>query len=453
MRTLITILLALLYPAVWGLEISTNPGQLASTVSKPAESIESLTVKGLINQDDLKYIADSLGSLRTLDLSDCSIVDAAIADGTFADNNIEVINLPAQPLIIGTGAFMGSALKSIVIPGGSTLGMGAFAACPALELAVLNHIDLSAGYAFKDCQALKQVHCADVKNIGEASFSGCRQLSTITGSGSAATIGPRAFAGCEALEKFEFPATPCSIGEHAFVSSGLQNAVLASGSHIAKGSFFDCIHLSEISLSQGTDSLPPYSLKGAGIEGELILPEGLQHMGEYCLKGASRIEKITLPSSLASVGNHAMDGNTALQTIEAGTLTTVPETGDDVWEGIDASKVNLAVAENMQESFRAANQWQDFNVIISDNGSVRLPIADETVIAADLHGNTLVVEASGADIAQLQLADLAGRVLATLLPCAPSASVSLETLQTQIILVHVVLCNGKCATIKILRHG
>lgn len=453
MRTLITILLALLSPAVWALEITTNPGQLASTLCGSSEGIESLTVKGLINQSDLNYIADSLGSLRTLDLSGCSIVDAAIAEGTFAGNDIETIKLPAQPLRIGAGAFMGSAIKSIDIPGGSALCMGAFATCPSLELAELNGANISAGYTFKDCPVLKQANCSNISNIGEASFSGCRQLGSIIGTGTATTIGPRAFAGCEALEKFEFSGTACTIGEHAFSSSGLQHAVLASGSHIAEGSFFDCKHLSGLSLSEGMDSLPRYSLKGAGAEGELTLPDGLQHMGDYCLKGASRIEKIVLPASLASVGNHAMDGTAALRTIEAGALSAVPATGDDVWEGIDPTKVNLAVAENMQESFRAANQWQDFNVIISDNGSVRLPIADETAITVALHTNTLLIEASGADIAQMQLADLAGRMLATLTPHAPSASVSLEPFQTQIILVHVMLSNGACKTIKILRHG
>lgn len=460
MRGVLLILSALSALAAFALDVTTTPGQLGTLLAGQSQSVETLAVKGTVDQSDLDYIASELTSLAELDLSGCTVAGGSIADGTFAGSRIATLTLPDQALRIGDAAFMGSALTAISIPSGSSLGMGAFAACQELKTVKLNGADLSAGYAFKDCKSLQLVDMSGVSALGEASFAGCAAMDKAANTDGISSIGRRAFAGCGALGDFAFGTSGTEIEAHAFAGSGLRSVCLASGSSLGEGAFFHCGSLGGMSLAEGLDSLPRYALKGAALAGELSLPEGLQSIGAYSLKDVTALEKITLPSTLAEVGDHAMDGMTGLAAIEAGELAAVPATGDGVWTGVDQSKVELAVAQNMFDSFSSANQWQDFNVIISEKGTVRLPSADESRVTATVSGDILTVEASDAEISRLELYDMGGRLLLAVDPSSARATVDLGPFQAGIIVVRATLDNmttdrktGASATFKIYRHG
>lgn len=469
-------------------DIKCQAGTLASTVGNDAKNIETLTVSGQIDASDMHFLATEMPKLRSLDISQCTIAayrgtslngatDYAaglIPQGFFAGTKLSAVKLPAlEALSIGDAAFAASDITEIVLPANTrSLGQGAFAACKALTKAVLTQDVQSTGYTFRDCPALVEVDLAGVKSVAQRDFAGCSKLNEIRGTQNLTEIRSYAFAGNKALESFDFGPALTSIGDHAFegdalaevdIQSGLKNigkfafadnryliAVILppSTETIGEGAFFDCPALTEFIIPQGCDEIAPYMLKDAESLDNINLGNAVS-IGCYALKGAG-IESLSLPATIDKIDTGAMESMDKLAEIDAKALKNVPRLGNDVWADVPVQGVSLYVDQKLEEAFKNAAQWQEFDIHPTNVG-VEGVTATNTALRGVYTAEALLLEAEGTEIADVKIYNIAGTMLATSQPAAARCAVAADNWDADIIVITCSLADGSSASLKLAR--
>lgn len=119
--------------------------QLVSEQNQNWRSAVSLTVSGPMNNDDIKFVRDSLPKLKTLDMTDAVV--RALPASAFERAKYKTVRLPLTLESIGTDAFNGcSLIDTLILPEGlQTIGESAFLLCNGLKLLKLPSTLLSIG--------------------------------------------------------------------------------------------------------------------------------------------------------------------------------------------------------------------------------------------------------------------------------------------------------------------
>ena len=130
--------------------------------------------------------------------------------------NIEEIELPNSIAKIGGGAFYGcSSLKSITLPPNIKSIRGAFYGCVLIKSVFIPSSIEECESAFAGCTSLQSVCFSDgFAPISLGSFSGCRNLESITIPSNATDIGT--FGECEKLQTITIPQNVSKIVDGAF---------------------------------------------------------------------------------------------------------------------------------------------------------------------------------------------------------------------------------------------
>ncbi|MDE5786289.1 MAG: leucine-rich repeat protein [Duncaniella sp.] len=481
MKNLFLPLIALLTSlAAAATDITTgNAGQLATMLGNNAATTTSLSVSGPVNASDLHFIA-SLPALSTLDLSRAKIVEEAnarLATNTrtyqadhlppyiLAGGKFSTIKLPDGLVEIGDGALMSTSITSIAIPASvKRIGNGALADCRSLSsLTVPSTVTTLGSHLCDGATALKSV-TFNASYIPAYAFRGCVALSGFEGS--PVTIGDYAFAGCTALKSFPFPAGLSAAGTGAFYNSGLNAADLGSCRHldtlgdyafagceelvsvrlpeglesIGEGAFFADRSLRALNIPTTVTTLDDFSLKGTGSldSSTGLLSDGVSTIGRYALAGMESLKSVMIPAGLVSIDDYGMAGMTSLESIDARRPREVPETGARVWDGIDPSKVTLYVDPSMENSFLAAEQWNDFSIVTSGMESVEADSGSGAPsVNLSIDGTDLVITSSSS-IDAVAVYDISGRRLAE--ACGhgkTSLDISLSGITPQVLIVTV----------------
>lgn len=416
--------------AAHALDVSTTAGRLAASVADPA-SVAELRVAGSLDAADFHFIATSMPALTTLDLGAATIAayDGEPIDGIrhfaagelppmlLAGTALETLVLPADISSIGYCALADTHLKAVSLPATlKSIGSGAFAGCKQLQCAECATAALGDA-TFASCTALEQVKLTAAATVaGARCFDGCTALTSVEGSENIAVIADDAFRGCSSLADFAFAPGLKSIGARAFSGSGLQSADLEACTALASvgsAAFSRCEALKTLSLPEGCDAAEARALAlNSPAIAEAALP--VAEIPAYALADDSAVATLTLPAGLEYIGDNAMAGMTGLTAIDAKALTSVPELGTEVWKGVDQSKVKLDASDAMAGAFRAAAQWQDFNITGGATGSI--DAVAEPKISARFAGYMLEVDCTGADVESVTVADIEGRILAVLTP-------------------------------------
>lgn len=469
------------------LTVDSKPGELSSLVSDPA-AVTELTLAGTVDASDIFFIADSMPALKSLNLSSASIAGysgkkigtssvyapGTIPTGAFAGNGITSLVLPAG-VKVGDMAFASTALTTLTLPDGVTLGDGAFADCRSLTGITLNNTTLGV-HSFTSCKALAKVELGGSTVIADGSFSNCSALATVSGADKVVSIGDKAFSGCSALTTFDFGKQLVSIGDQAFASSGLESAnmqrcsalrsigswafasdknletvSLPDDAVLGQGVFFECTALKNVNIPENIISVPEYALKGNTAMESIAIPEGIGTIGAYSMTGASGIETVSIPSTITEIGDGAMEGMTNLSKISAGTLAEVPQTGRDVWKGVNQANVRLEVNKGAKPLFEVADQWKDFNIAIVTNVQAPSVEVPQVKVRGRFDGTVLMLEATGDDITTVELFDLAGALLHRSFHSDISVDIDTSNIDTNLMLVRCTLATGSTASLKMAR--
>lgn len=115
---------------------------------------------------------------------------------------------------------MADKIVKVVMEGGTTVGMYAFAYMPNLKAVELpSAMETITTYAFKGCTSLESIRIPEgIKVVLPETFEGCKNLKTVSMPSTLATILYKAFYGCSALEKVDLPDSLTMIGDQAFAN-------------------------------------------------------------------------------------------------------------------------------------------------------------------------------------------------------------------------------------------
>lgn len=389
--------------------VTTTAGQLATVVTD--NTITSLTISGTLDARDFKYITDELVNLKTLDLSNVTIVayNSTLDDEMIAGEyqhqartlpycaltgmtTLQNITLPSNLKAIDYGALAGcTGLTAITIPSGiKRIGDDAFNSCSALtQVEIRGSVDFLGNSAFAHCHNLKKVVINPYVPmvIGANAFADCIKLDDVVVSYNVTAIGEGAFNGCSSLKSIyiQRESKITDIGDKAFYNSALESlsfdrmpllkhlgawalartqlkkvSIPANVKSMDEGVLFYNNKLTTVELPKTLSYLPDYMLAGCDhIKGAPFMTQNLGNIGDYAIYNQSQHNSITVPLNVYYIGSHAMAGMTGLNEITSKPLKA-PELGDDVWQGIDQSAVKLNVNQESIDDYSAAEQWMNF---------------------------------------------------------------------------------------------
>lgn len=394
------------------LTVTSTAGKLSTFV--PDHNITSLTINGTLDARDFKFIADELTLLKTLKMENATIeaysgtVDDGFLSGslTFEANTLpycalmgmvtlQTVTLPNNLTAIDYGALAGTGITSITLPDKvKSIGDDAFNSCKSLTYIGLSYaVNHLGAKAFAHCSSLTKVVMSPSSPlvIGNEAFADCQQLTTVVIGRNVTAVGDGAFSGCTSLEHIGISSGSQleEIGDKAFYMSALKSidfkqmpllkhlgAWALAKTNISKinlpdhvkqldeGTLFYTTSLKNIELPKTLTYLPDYML--AGCNNITTSPAGFMtqqmgNIGDYALYNQSQYSEIDIPYGVYYIGTKAMAGMTGLDEINAKPLE-VPELGEEVWAGIDQSKVKLNVNKNVVNAYKTTDQWMNFLV-------------------------------------------------------------------------------------------
>ena len=159
----------------------------------------------------------------------------------------------------------------------------------------------------KDCRTFFVP--SDVKIIGKAAFSDCRNLEHIKIPESVKRIEESAFANCESLKSVWLPDGMSSIADTCFLRcSGLEKIKIPDEiKSIGDFAFRGCTSLKQIELPDSLEYVGVAPFMETALT-EIIFPEGLKTIADMSVYECENLTSVVLPGSLEEIGQFFSDG-------------------------------------------------------------------------------------------------------------------------------------------------
>lgn len=253
-------------------------------------------------------------------------------DETFcANKNIKSVTIPESVEAIGEDTFAAcSNLESVQI-GENVKGIGeyAFGYCTSLkEITLPQSVEYIGNIAFKNCYALEEITLPqNLEKIGSRAFYNCTALTDVTINGNVSRLKGETFSGCSALKSVNFAANCLErIDKNAF--TGCKELSEISGLDSLKELGTD-VFTDTAWLAAKKQEIPLVTAGSVLIDGknyaeaDLAIPDGIVMIADKAFKGNTNIKSLTVPQSVERIGDLAFNMCKKLSNI------SVPETLDE----------------------------------------------------------------------------------------------------------------------------
>ena len=148
-----------------------------------------------------------------------------------------------------------------------------------------------------------------VVEIGARAFQSCSALTDINLSEGLTKIGEVAFYGCTNLQRLDIPDTVTVIDEFAFASCNkLQSVEIPQNiTVIERGVFNGCMNLSQVTIGENVKTIGDSAFAHCRNLLSIKIPNGVAEIGEGAFNSCAGMNSIILPKTLTCVGDWAFD--------------------------------------------------------------------------------------------------------------------------------------------------
>lgn len=321
------------------------------------------------------------------------------------------IVLPSTVKRISNDAFSGcSKITSVIVPDDVELiPANAFLNCTSLSTISLGEkLTVIDSYAFKNCTALMFVQMPNlVYNIKNNAFENCTTLDFVGFSDALTVIGEKCFLNCSNLNSFTLPENVVRIDKEAFKGCTDLTEVSLSDSLKTLGQdvFASCSKLTSIYVSnlnnyfsskEGvlyTKNYKDLICCPAGKTGAVVVPETVKTLYPKSFYDCVHITSVTLPSSLNAlgIGSYAFYGCTGLTSLHAnGAVPVDLISSTQTFGNVNRFSCTLYVPTGSLTAYRNANQWKDF-FNIEEETITNLSATTTSSMQAQVNGFSLAV--------------------------------------------------------------
>lgn len=321
----------------------TVPGTLSDIIGSNINDIDSIVIKGTINDRDFNALwsATFNGNLSVINLEGAAVENDIIPsrafwhqdeqlqdDGTIYVISLRKIILPNQIKTIGDFAFSYAIhLESINIPSKlQNLGIYCFSDCMSLAT---NPMQLPEGLmdipamCFMNCESLDEIKLpTTIKHIGEGAFYRSK-IKRINFPDGLLSIGNAAFYSSD-LEEVLLPASCLDFsGTHQFaLNHRLKKINLPYGVNAIPNCFvYNDINLLEFDIPSTIDIIGADALSACMALSEISLSEGLKEIESNAFWYCSALKNLVFPSSLTYLGGASCQYLQSLEAIYCSALT------------------------------------------------------------------------------------------------------------------------------------
>ena len=179
-------------------------------------------------------------------------------------------------------------------------------------------------------------------NIGAGAFYGCQALTSINIPNGLLSIGQSAFNSCKALPSIDIPSTVTSIGVSAFAN---------------------CWVLTSIEIPSGVTAIGANTFNSCKALTSFDIPANVTSIGVAAFMNCQLLESITIPANVTEIGTMAFKDCPQLADIYVGWTSTPPTPGNDAFDGLDLSNINLHVPDGTYATYAATAPWNAFNIV------------------------------------------------------------------------------------------
>ena len=272
------------------------------------------------------------------------------------DENKESPTIGGIYTSIGEGAFMGTGVKTVVIPANITsIGYQAFDSCDGLtEITIPGTVKSIESEAFNNCKNLKKVTInSGVEHIDETAFSGCPITDLDNYSGLSfnvaytsamykgesnlvikdfyTIIDNRAFQGRKELQSITIPDNIEMIGGYAF--EGCKNLSMVNFGHgskltsIGPNAFQNCTGLTSITLPNSVTTIYAAAFSSSGLT-SISIPDSVFQIDSQTFMGCTALSNVSIGTGVKTIGNDAFNGCTSLTSVE------IPDNVTDIYDSV-----------------------------------------------------------------------------------------------------------------------
>lgn len=202
------------------------------------------------------------------------------------------VTIPASVTSIGANAFYNcKEIESLTLNGSPTVEQVAFYGCPKISTVTLASAENIQMHDYLEnngiAVSLETVVILGGTSIGVSAFMGCVNLKNVTLPSGIQQIGDWAFTGCYALEEIDLPSGLEQIGENAF--EGCYNLaeidLPSSLTQIGAAAFSSCFSLKKITFPENLSSIGNYAFADCDSLAEVTIPQTIQQLGEWVFDG------------------------------------------------------------------------------------------------------------------------------------------------------------------------
>jgi hypothetical protein len=156
-----------------------------------------------------------------------------------------------------------------------------------------------------------------VTEIGDNSFEGCIELTSLEIPEGVTKIGSNAFKNCTELTSLHIPKTVTEIGRCAFENcSGLTTLQIPNGITTINGSTFaGCSGLTSLLIPDSVTEIRNCAFEGCTALTSLHVPDSATTLGKCAFKNCSGLTSLHIPKTVTKIGGNAFEGCTGLTSL------------------------------------------------------------------------------------------------------------------------------------------